>query len=79
MTQTHIAERLVSLYHVGAHGEDWYDSAQLTCQGMADELGLTLDTVAGIVSALSPRVRWAKNIEYARRFAQGEHVPVFRT
>lgn len=75
----HTAEWLVSLYYEGEHARDWYDQAQLTCSGMAESFGLSLEQVAGIVSALSPRVRWHKNVEYARRFIRGERVPVFST
>lgn len=32
---------------------------------MARETGLTVSTCAGVIAALSPRVRWAQNIEYA--------------
>lgn len=75
-------ERLAALYFIGEDYKDWYDTAQLTCQGIADSFGLPLETVAGVVSALSPRVRWHKNVEYAERFIRSsgrERIPVFST
>ncbi len=47
-------------------GSAWYARARDACATIASEYGYPLATVAGVTSALSPRVPWDKNLEDAR-------------
>jgi len=44
------------------HGLTWYQDAQDACQTMADTYELPLNTVVGVVAALSPTNRWERNL-----------------
>jgi len=43
-------------------GANWYKSAHRIALNLADDYGLTLQTVAGVIASLSPRNRWSKNV-----------------
>jgi hypothetical protein len=43
-------------------GKAWYFNANLFCEKMAVKYGLTTETVAAIVSALSPHNKWERNL-----------------
>jgi len=51
-------------------GIRWYDDARKACQRIADTYGLSLDTVTGVVAALSPNNKWARNIKDAETLIQ---------
>ena len=49
-------------------GECWYETASLQCWMLTSEGRQSLlDAVAGVVAALSPGMRWERNIDAARR------------
>jgi hypothetical protein len=52
----------------------WYHEAQEVAQEVARNLDTTLEVGASVVSAFSPRERWASNIEKAVAFSLG-HTP----
>jgi hypothetical protein len=52
----------------------WYHEAQETAHEVARNLDTTLEVGASVVSAVSPRERWASNIEKAIAFSLG-HTP----
>lgn len=51
-------------------GVSWYHDANALIGTMADETGIEHTRMAGIVAALSPRVRWATNLDAALRMAR---------
>lgn len=44
------------------HGAQWYKQARLIAQTIADNYSLSLQTVAGVIAAISPNNRWERNI-----------------
>ena len=44
------------------HGLTWYTTAKDACQAMADKYELPVNTVVGVVAALSPTNRWERNL-----------------
>jgi hypothetical protein len=48
-------------------GHQWYDNAREVCQHIADNTSLSLDTVVGVLAALSPNNRWDKNVADTER------------
>ncbi len=56
-------------------GARWYPDALLFCERLSTETGLSVNVVAGVVAALSPNNRWARNMADAaaicRAFAAG--------
>jgi len=52
----------------------WYHEAQEVAQQVANNLNASLEIGAGVVSAFSPRERWASNITKAVAFSLGYHV-----
>ena len=49
-----------------AHGIAWYAEAYEECRQIADEYGLPVYVVVGVVAALSPNNRWSTNVTNAR-------------
>ena len=43
-------------------GIDWYERAKKTCKIIANDTGLNIRIVVGVVAALSPNNKWSKNI-----------------
>jgi hypothetical protein len=43
-------------------GANWYESAHKIALNLADNYGLTLQTAAGVIAALSPRNKWSRNV-----------------
>lgn len=43
-------------------GANWYKSAHRIALNLADNYGLTLQTAAGVIAALSPRNKWSRNV-----------------
>jgi hypothetical protein len=43
-------------------GANWYKSAHKIALNLADNYGLTLQTAAGVIAALSPRNKWTRNV-----------------
>lgn len=52
----------------------WYFEAQEVAEDVAENLGTTLEVGASVVSAFSPRERWASNVAKALAFSQGKPV-----
>ena len=52
----------------------WYFEAQEVAEDVAENLGASLEVGASIVSAFSPRNRWASNVAQALAFSQGKPV-----
>lgn len=52
----------------------WYFEAQEVAEDVAEILSLPLEYGAAIVSAFSPRERWASNVQKAYAFANGKPV-----
>jgi hypothetical protein len=52
----------------------WYFEAQEVAEDVAENMGASLEIGASIVSAFSPRNRWASNIAQALAFSQGKPV-----
>lgn len=48
----------------------WYDTARREAQAIADRTGLSLDTVAGVIAALSPQNRWHNNLTDASAYCE---------
>ncbi len=51
-------------------GTMWYIEAHHVVLGIAADTGLTCPVVAGVVSALSPRQKWERNVLDARRVCE---------
>jgi len=47
------------------HGAQWYKQAQTIAQTIANSYSLSLQTVAGVIAALSPNNRWERNVSDA--------------
>ena len=47
------------------NGAQWYNVAQNASGAMAERYGISLETVAGVVAALSPNNRWERNLRDA--------------
>jgi len=48
-------------------GMGWYEQAHEMARTLADQYRLSLDVVAGVIAALSPRSRWERNMVDAER------------
>lgn len=46
-------------------GEAWYSQAQAEAARMASQYGVTVNTAAGVIAALSPRIQWGHNVRLA--------------
>ncbi len=44
------------------HGSRWYPDALAACETIAQAYSLPVNTVAGVVAALSPNNKWSRNI-----------------
>jgi hypothetical protein len=47
------------------YGERWYDDAYTICENIALDYALDSHTVAGVIAALSPNNKWARNCQDA--------------
>lgn len=48
-----------------AEGMNWYATARSAAQALATQHNLSLHTVAGVIAALSPNMRWELNVKAA--------------
>lgn len=53
---------------------EWYTEAQSIAREMATRYNETLDSVACVIAAFSPRTKWSQNLLNAERFLAGENV-----
>jgi len=44
----------------------WYPDAHELCLSLDNARGLSIETVAGVVAAISPGLRWESNVDYSR-------------
>lgn len=51
-------------------GMQWYADARAFCGALAAEYGYSIEAVAGVVSAVSPRSPWGRNKEIARELVR---------
>jgi hypothetical protein len=77
-------ERLVAHFEEAdvdtqALGGAWYRESQRVARRLARKHGVRLSTAAGVIAALSPRIRWASNVALADAMLGGEEIRgVFR-
>jgi hypothetical protein len=48
-----------------AEGERWYETARITAAALAAGTNISAEQAAGVIAALSPRVRWENNVRSA--------------
>jgi hypothetical protein len=46
-------------------GAQWYRTARIHADTLAESSGLDVDVTAAVISHLSPRTKWARNVAYA--------------
>lgn len=51
-----------------ASAADWYADAYRIADALADKYGVTVETAAGVIAALSPLQSWGANVNLAARF-----------
>lgn len=70
-----VRKRLRSLFNEASNeqivsGRNWYKKAHDICLDFAIRFDTTTETVANVISALSPRNKWERNIEDCRNVLQ---------
>lgn len=55
-------------------GGAWYRESRRTARALAQKHGVYTSTAAGVIAALSPRMRWASNVALADAVLGGEEV-----
>jgi hypothetical protein len=55
------------------NGELWYQNAREECELLATEFDISIPAACGIVAALSPNLRWERNIRAARAILEGNN------
>lgn len=55
-------------------GGSWYDTARLAAGRISRATGVTKAQAAGVIAAISPRMRWSANVNLAERICSGEQV-----
>jgi hypothetical protein len=55
-------------------GSQWYATAHAQCRAIGRETGYDINIVAAVVSALSPSVNWADNVQWAARLLRAASV-----
>lgn len=50
-------------------GRDWYKVARQECATVAQETGLPIEAIVGATAAISPGLRWSRNIFWTRELA----------
>lgn len=55
-------------------GAGWYRRSRIEARRIARETGVTLSTAAGVLAAVSPRMRWSSNVAIAEALCHGEPV-----
>lgn len=56
-----------------SQGRFWYTAARLECEALAEQFGKDLETVVTAVAALSPQLKWERNIAAARSVLAGNY------
>jgi len=70
-------QNILKVYHLAnadeiQNGLLWYRNAHDEAKRLARENGLTLRQTAGVIAAVSPGLRWERNVECAERIIKGE-------
>jgi hypothetical protein len=66
LNQQHIAAKFfLATQQERVYGCDWYAKAYQIASVIASEFGLQVETVAGVISALSPNNKWERNCQDA--------------
>ena len=74
LVQDHMYQSMIDKYNaadpeIREWGTEWYDNANKYIQSLADKTGRTMEQVAGVVSAFSPRTAWdPANLTQATHF-----------
>ncbi len=55
-------------------GREWYKAARKVARDIARTNDVTLSQAAGVLAAVSPRMRWHSNIDIARTLCEGKAV-----
>ena len=80
-------ENIINIYNLSTPAERrrglaWYATAFTDCERIANQFGLPVNIVAGVVSALSPNNKWERNIENAHvlidAFFKGDNITDFK-
>jgi hypothetical protein len=71
-----LTRRILALYDAAdetqrVDGELWYQTAREDCYAFGIRHGLSLEQAVGIVAALSPNMRWERNVAAAEDLLQG--------
>ncbi len=74
---THRQTNILRVYHKAneeelRNGMEWYHSAHDEAERLASEHSLPVSVVSAIIAAVSPGLRWEKNIEAAERIIRRE-------
>lgn len=74
-----MTERLVAHFEESEHatqalGGMWYRESRRVARQLSRKHGTTLATAAGVIAALSPRMRWSSNVALADAMLGGEEV-----
>jgi len=72
--RTHI-RNILSVYH-GADKTTgtWYWQARTICERLANDAGVAVETVVGVMAALSPGATWDRNVIETRALITGENI-----
>lgn len=75
---SHNARQIVARFSLATSQEvqlgcDWYPSALKIATRIADKYDLRVETVAGVISALSPSNKWERNVYDAENFIKVWH------
>jgi len=68
LTQTKpLTQNILSTYYRSnpqdkINGSNWYNRGHMICKVISNQYNIPLDTVVGVVSALSPNNKWDRNI-----------------
>jgi hypothetical protein len=57
-------------------GIEWYSATNTFAHGLSDKYGISVRQAAGIIAAISPRVRWDKNVLWADLFCKTGDAPI---
>lgn len=74
LVQDHMYQSMIDKYNaadpeIREWGTEWYDNANKYIQNLAEKTGRTMEQVAGVVSAFSPRTAWdPANLTQATHF-----------
>jgi hypothetical protein len=55
-------------------GAGWYRKSRVVARSISRSTGVTLSTAAGVLAAVSPRLRWGSNIAVAEALCAGKPV-----